>query len=337
MKSFPLAIPLALSMKAPLVIVALAATLGASSNGTAQSYPVRPITIVVPFSAGGPTDTLARIMGERMRTALGQPVLVDNTTGAGGSIGTGKVVRSAPDGYMASIGHWGTHVVNGAYYTLPFNLLTDFEPVAMIASNPQIIISKPAVPAKNLKELSAWISANQDKALMGAGSIGGASHMAAIYYGNRIGVKFHVVPYRGGAPALQALLAGEIDLYVTQISNVAGHIKAGTVRAYAVTANTRQAAAPEVPTVDEAGLPGLHISVWHGIWLPKGTPREVVMKLNAAIVETLADAAVQQRFVQLGQEIPAREQQTPEGLFAYHKAEIDKWWPMIKAAGLKAE
>jgi tripartite-type tricarboxylate transporter receptor subunit TctC len=293
--------------------------------------------MVVPFSAGGPTDTLARIMGERMRTTLGQPVLVDNTTGAGGSIGTGKVVRSAPDGYMVSIGHWGTHVVNGAYYTLPFNLLTDFEPVAMIASNPQIIISKTAVPAKNLKELNAWISANQDKALMGAGSIGGASHMAAIYYGNRIGVKFHVVPYRGGAPALQALLAGEIDLYVTQISNVAGHIKAGTIRAYAVTANTRQAAAPEVPTVDEAGLPGMHISIWHGIWLPKGTPREVVMKLNAAIVETLADAAVRQRFADLGQEIPAREQQTPEGLFAHHKAEIDKWWPMIKAAGLKAE
>jgi len=324
-------------MKAPLVIVALAATFGASSTGTAQSYPSRPITIVVPFSAGGPTDTLARIMGERMRTTLGQPVLVDNTTGAGGSIGTGKVVRSAPDGYMVSIGHWGTHVVNGAYYTLPFNLLTDFEPVAMIASNPQIIISKTAVPAKNLKELNAWISANQDKALMGAGSIGGASHMAAIYYGNRIGVKFHVVPYRGGAPALQALLAGEIDLYVTQISNVAGHIKAGTIRAYAVTANTRQAAAPEVPTVDEAGLPGMHISIWHGIWLPKGTPREVVMKLNAAIVETLADAAVRQRFADLGQEIPAREQQTPEGLFAHHKAEIDKWWPMIKAAGLKAE
>ena len=337
MKSLLHAISLALSMKAPLVIVALAATFGVSSNGTAQSYPSRPITIVVPFSAGGPTDTLARIMGERMRATLGQPVLVDNTTGAGGSIGTGKVVRSAPDGYMVSIGHWGTHVVNGVYYTLPFNLLTDFEPVAMIASNPQIIISKTAVPAKNLKELNAWISANQDKVLMGAGSIGGASHMAAIYFGNRIGVKFHFVPYRGGAPALQALLAGEIDLYVTQISNVAGHIKAGTIRAYAVTASTRQAAAPEVPTVDEAGLPGLHISIWHGIWLPKGTPREVVMKLNAAVVETLADAAVRQRFADLGQEIPVREQQTPEALFAHHKAEIDKWWPMIKAAGLKAE
>jgi tripartite-type tricarboxylate transporter receptor subunit TctC len=292
---------------------------------------------VVPFSAGGPTDTLARIMGERMRKTLGQAILVDNTTGAGGTVGTAKVVRSPPDGYMVSIGHWGTHVVNGVYYSLPYNLLTDFEPVAMIATNPQVIISKNAVPATNLKELVAWISANQGKALMGTGGIGGASHMAAIYFGNRIGVKFHYVPYRGGAPALQALLGGEIDLYVTQVSNIAGHIKAGKLRAYAVTANTRQAAAPEVPTVDEAGLPGLHTAIWHGIWLPKGTPRDVVMKLNGAIVETLADPTVRQRFAELGQEIPARDQQTPEVLFAHHKAEIDKWFPIIKAAGLKAE
>jgi tripartite-type tricarboxylate transporter receptor subunit TctC len=276
-------------------------------------------------------------MGERMRKTLGQAILVDNTTGAGGTVGTGKVVRSPPDGYMVSIGHWGTHVVNGVYYSLPYNLLTDFEPVAMIATNPQVIISKNAVPATNLKELVAWISANQGKVLMGTGGIGGASHMAAIYFGNRIGVKFHYVPYRGGAPALQALLGGEIDLYVTQVSNIAGHIKAGKLRAYAVTANTRQAAAPEVPTVDEAGLPGLHTAIWHGLWLPKGTPREVVMKLNGAIVETLADTTVRQRFAELGQEIPARDQQTPEVLFAHHKAEIDKWWPIIKAAGLKAE
>ena len=337
MRSLLPVMPLAMSVKAPLVIFALAATFGADLSGIAQSYPSRPITIVVPFSPGGPSDTLARIVGERMRKILGQTVLVYNTPGASGSIGTGKVVRSVPDGHTLGIGHWGTHVVNGAYYSLPFNLLTDLEPVALIASNPQVIISKTAVPAKNLRELIAWISANQDKVLMGTGSAGSASHMAAIYFGNMIGVKFHVVAYRGGAPALQALLAGEIDLYVPQVSNVAGHIKAGKVRAYAVTANTRLAAVPEVPTVDEAGLPGLHLSNWHGIWLPKGTPREVVMKLNAAIVETLADPAVQQRLADLGQEIPAREQQTPEALFAHHKAEIDKWWPVIKAAGLKPE
>ncbi|MBI3919471.1 MAG: tripartite tricarboxylate transporter substrate binding protein BugD [Betaproteobacteria bacterium] len=324
-------------MKALLVICVLAATVGASSSGTAQSYPSKPVTIVVPFSAGGPTDTLARIVGERMRKPLGQPVLVDNTTGAGGSVGTGKVVRAPPDGYLVSIGHWGTHVVNGVYYSLPFNVLTDFEPVAMIATNPQVIISKNAVPAGNLKELIAWISANQDKVLMGTGGIGGASHMAAIYFGDRIGVKFHYVPYRGGAPALQALLGGEFDLYVTQVSNITTHVKSGRVRAYAVTAKTRQAAAPEIPTVDEAGLPGLHTAIWHGIWLPKNTPKDVVMKLNAAIVETLADPGVRKRFGDLGQEIPPREQQTPEALFVHHKSEIDKWWPIIKASGLKAE
>jgi tripartite-type tricarboxylate transporter receptor subunit TctC len=324
-------------MKALLATCMFAVFMAASSIGTAQSYPARPITIVVPFSAGGPTDTLARIVSEPMKRALGQTVVIDNTTGAGGSIGVGRVARAAPDGYMLSIGHWGTHVVNGAYYSLPFNLLTDFEPVAMIASNPQVIISKNAVPARNLKELIAWISANQGKVLMGTGGVGGASHMGAIYFQNMIGAQFQYVPYRGGAPAMQALLGGEIDLYVTQISNITAHVKAGRIRAYAVTANTRQAAAPEIPTVDEAGLPGLHTAIWHGIWLPKGTPKDIIMKLNAAIVETLADPAVRERFADLGQEIPAREQQTPEALFAHHKAEIEKWWPIIKAAGLKAE
>jgi len=320
-------------------LAAFLALIGALSTADiiAQPYPSRPVTIVVPFSAGGPTDVLARLLSDRMRKPLGQPVLVDNTTGAGGSIATGKVVRAAPDGYTVCIGHWGTHVVNGAYYSLPFDVLNDFAPVALIASNPQLIIAKVAVPARDLKEVIAWINANQGKVLMGTGGVGGASHMAAIYFQNAINAKFQYVNYRGGAPALQAVLGGEVDLYVTQISNVAAQIKAGKVRAYAVTAPTRQAAAPEVPTVDEAGLPGLHTSVWHGTWLPKNTPREIVMKLNGAVVETLADPAVRQRFLELGQEIPPREQQTPEALFAFQKAEIDKWWPMIRAAGLKPE
>ena len=324
-------------MKSLFVTCALAVTFGASSTGTAQSYPSRPITIVVPFSAGGPTDTLARLMVDRMRKTLGQSVIVDNTTGAGGSIAVAKVVRAAPDGYTVGIGHWGTHVVNGAYYSLPYSLLTDLEPVAMIASNPQVIVSKAAVPAKDLKELIAWITAYQGTLLMGLGGVGSASHMGAIYFQNMIGARFQYVPYRGGAPAMQALLAGEVDLYVTQISNITAHVKGGRIRAYAVTAQTRQVVAPEIPTVDEAGLPGMHTSVWHGYWLPKGTPRDIIMKLNAAIVDSLADPTVRQRFADLGQEIPAREQQTPEALGAYQKAEIDRWWPLIKAAGLKAE
>jgi tripartite-type tricarboxylate transporter receptor subunit TctC len=324
-------------MRELLVIVTLAVTVGASVNGAAQSYPTKPITMVVPFSAGGPTDTLARIMMEPMRKALGQPLLVDNTTGAGGTIATGRVVRAAPDGYMVVIGHWGTHVVNGAYYTLPFDLLNDFAQVAMIASNPQVIVSHLSIPAKNLKELISFIKANQSKVLMGTGGIGGASHMAGIYFLNKIGAKLQFVPYRGGAPAMQALVAGEIPLYVTQVSSAVAFTRAGRIRAYAVTAPNRQAAAPEIPTVDEAGLPGLHTAVWHGIWAPKATPRDIVMKLNAAIVETLADKPTRLRFADLGQEIPPREQQTPEALYAHQKAEIEKWWPLIKAAGLKAE
>ncbi len=324
-------------MKIQCALFAVAMALGLVAPGYAQPFPSRPITMIVPFSAGGPTDTLARLMSEPMRRFFGQTLVVENVTGAGGSIGVGRVARAAPDGYTVSIGHWGTHVVNGAYYKLTFDLLKDLAPVALIATNPQVVVSKASLPAQNLKELTAWIKTHHDKLKFGTGGVGGASHIAGIYFMNRVGVKTDYVPYRGGAPAMQALLSGEIDLYMTQVASAVGHMRAGKIRAYFVSAQTRQAAAPEIPTADEAGMPGLYTSVWHGLWVPAKTPRDVVTKLNAATMETLADDGIRKRFTDLGQDIPARAEQTPQALAAHHKAEIDKWWPLMKAAGIKAE
>ncbi|TWT10023.1 tripartite tricarboxylate transporter substrate-binding protein [Reyranella sp. CPCC 100927] len=309
----------------------------AAAGAHAQPYPSKPITIVVPFSAGGPTDTLARIMADRMSRTLGQTVLVDNTTGAAGTVGVGRVARAPADGYTIGIGHWSTHVVNGAVYKLNYDLLNDFAPVALFASNPQLLVAKKAVAAKDLKELVSWIKDNPDKVTVGTAGVGAASHVSGVYFAQKISGKVQFIPYRGAAPAMQDLVAGQIDIMFDQAANSLPQVRADKIKAYAVTAKTRLAAAPEIPTVDEAGLPGLYISVWHGLWLPKGTPNDIVAKLNAAVVEALADSTVREKFATLGQEIPPPAQQTPEALFAYHKAEIDLWWPLIKAAGIKVE
>src|ERR1700731_2176106 len=316
-----------------LHLAAGAAALPAVSRiARAQSYPTRPMTMVVPYSAGGPTDTIARIMAERMRTPLGQVILVENTTGAAGTIGVGRVARAAPDGYTISIGHWGTHVVNGAIYEMPYHVLNHFEPVSLVATNPQLIVSKKAVPAKDLKELIGWLEANAATAPHGS-----TSHVSGVYFQNITGTQVQFVPYRGAGPAMQDLVAGQIDIMIDQAANSIPQVRAGTIKAYAVTDKVRLAAAPEIPTVDEAGVPGLHIAIWHGLWMPKGTPKEIVAKLNAAVVDSLADANVRKRLADLGQENPPRGDQNPQTLYAYHKAEIEKWWPILKAANIKGE
>jgi tripartite-type tricarboxylate transporter receptor subunit TctC len=319
------------------IVFALVATLGINSVASAQTYPSRPITMVVPFAAGGPVDTVARILADPMRRTLGQTVVVDNTTGAAGTIGVGRVARAAPDGHTVSIGHWSTHVVNGAIYSLQYDLLNDLEPVAMIASNPMVIVTKNAAPAKDLNELLAWVKTNQDKLLVGTSGVGSGTHMSGVYFQNVTGTKLTFVPYRGTGPAMQELLAGRLDLIVDQLSNSLPQVRGGRIRAYAVTAKTRSPAAADVPSVDEAGLAGFHMSIWYGTWVPRGTPKGTIAKLNSAIVESLADSVVRQRLGDLGLEITPRDQQTPEALRAHHKAEIEKWWPMIKAAGIKVE
>jgi tripartite-type tricarboxylate transporter receptor subunit TctC len=324
-------------MRKPVFAAAIAAAFALIGNAQAQPYPSRPITMVVPFAAGGPTDTLARILGERLRVSLGQTIVIENTTGAAGSIGVGRVVRSAPDGYTIGIGHWSTHVVNGAIYPLNYDLLRDLDPVALLPANPQLIVTRPTVPAKDLKELIAWVKENQDKISGGTAGAGSASHVGGIYFQQKTATSYTFVPYRGTGPAIQDLIAGQIDIMVDQSSNSLPHVQNGKLRAFAVTASKRLASAPDIPSVDEAGLPGFYISVWHGLWVPHGTPPEAIARLTAAAQDAMADPAVQKRLGELGQEIPPREQQTPEGLAKHQKAEIEKWWPIIKAANIKAE
>jgi len=264
-------------------------------------------------------------------------VIVETVTGAAGTVGVGRVAKEPPDGYTLSIGHWSTHVINGAVYQLPYDLLADLEPVAMIASNPLLIVAHPAFPPKDLKEMIEWLKAHPDKASAGTAGAGSASHVGGIYFQNATGTKFQYIPYRGTGPAMQDLVGGRIELMFDQASNSMPHLRNGRIKAYAVTAKNRLASAPEIPTVDEAGLPGLYLSIWYGIWAPKGTAPEIIARLNGAVVASLADPDTRKRLADLGQEIPPRDEQTPQALRAFQKAEIEKWWPIIKAANIKGE
>jgi tripartite-type tricarboxylate transporter receptor subunit TctC len=308
-----------------------------SRNAVAQAFPTRPVTMIVPFPAAGPADVLARTLSERMGVSLRQSVIVENISGAAGSIGVGRVARAAPDGYTLVLGNLGTHVFNGAIYSLAYDLVNDFEAVALLPSNNQLIIASNATPAKDLRELIAWVKSNSAKVTGGTAGPGSPSHVTAVYFQTMIGARFQLVPYRGTPQVLQDLVAGRIDILFDQASSSLPQVRGGNVKAFAVTAKSRLAAAPEIPSVDEAGLPGFYTTYWFGLWAPKGTPGSVIDRLNSALVETLADATVRSRLGELGSEVPAREQQTPRALVTLQKAEIEKWWPIIKAANIKGE
>jgi tripartite-type tricarboxylate transporter receptor subunit TctC len=319
------------------VLAALVATLVFGVSARADDFPSHPITIMVPFAAGGPSDAMARILGDRMKTVLGQPLVIENVTGAGGSIGVGRVVRSPADGYTIGFGHLGTHVANGAVYKLGYDLVADLEPIVMLPSNPMIVVSKNAVPAKTLNELLAWLRSRPEPVTAGTAGLGSGSHIAGLYFENATGIKLQFVPYRGTAPAMNDLVAGQIDLIIDQTSNSINQVRAGTIRAYAVADDKRVESAPNIPTTDEAGLPGFHMTLWSGLWAPKGTPKQIVAKLNAAAVDALNDPVVQKQFENLGLQMPPENQLTPQALGDWQKAEIAKWWPMIKAAHIAVE
>ena len=317
--------------------VAAGLILGAAAPASAEDYPSRPITMIVPLAPGGSTDTLGRVMAQGMRATLGQPVIVENTAGAAGTIGVTRAVRAAPDGYTVLWGMWGTNVANGAIYSLDFDFLKDFEPVALAMTQPFLIDARKTMPANNLKELVAWLKANPDKATMGTSGVGSPSHVAGVLMENLVGAKWQMVSYRSAGLATQDLLAGITDIQLDTPAVSLPHVKSGDLKAYAVTAKDRIAVAPEIPTTDEAGLPGFYFSFWHAMWVPKGTPKAIIAKLNAAVVAALADPDTRKKLTDLAQVIYPREQQTPDALHAFQKAEIEKWWPIIKAAGIKAE
>ena len=320
-----------------LIVALVVAAFAAAAGAHAQSYPSRPITLIVPYPAGGPSDTLARVLAEALRGPLGQPVIVENVSGAGGSIGTGRVANSAPDGYTLSLGHVQTHVLNGATQNLNYDVVKDFEPVTLIADTPQWVVARAAFPANDLKEMVAWMKANPGKATAGTVGVGGPTDIAGLYFQRHTGTSFQFVPYRGGAPLIQDLLSGQIDLTFGQAANYLAPVRNGLLKPYAVLANKRWWAAPEVPTIQEAGGPELVSTFWHGLWVAKGTPKDIVAKLNTAVSQALDDPGLKKRFTDIGQEIWPRDKQNPAALAAHQKAEIERWWPIVKDAGIKAQ
>jgi tripartite-type tricarboxylate transporter receptor subunit TctC len=317
--------------------IAAAIWLGCGSLAFSEDYPTRPITMIVPFPAGGATDTLARFLGEKMRPALGQPIVIENVGGAAGSIGVTRAVRSPADGYTLSIGTSTTHMLTGGLYNLPFDLMKALEPIILIGNEPLMLIGKKDFPADDLKGLIAWLKANPGKASVGIAGVGATGHLAGISFQKATGTKFEFVPYRGNGPALQDLLGGQIDFMMEPSSNFRSQLGTGNLKPFAVTGHARLPSAPNIPTVDEAGVPGFFASLWYGLWVPKGTSKDIIAKLNATMTQVLFDPQVRQRFADLGIQITPIDQQSPEALRAYQKAEAERWWPIIKAANIKVE
>ena len=319
------------------VVVATLLGLGSTGAARAENYPTRAITMIVPFPAGGATDTLARFLAEKMRAILGQSVIIENVAGAAGSIGVGRAVRSAPDGYTLSIGTSTTHMLTGGLYALSFDLLKDLQPVIQIGSEPLLIVGRKSLPADDLKGLIGWLKANPDRASVGIAGVGATGHLTGISFQKETGTKFQFVPYRGNAPAMQDLLAEQIEFMIEPLSNFKSLVGAGSVKPFAITGKARLPSWPDIPTADEAGVPGFFASLWYGLWVPKDTPKDIIAKLNATMVQALADPSVQKRFEELGIQITPLQQQSPEALRAFQQAEADRWWPIIRAANLKGE
>jgi tripartite-type tricarboxylate transporter receptor subunit TctC len=303
----------------------------------AQNYPTRPITIIVGFTAGGPTDVGARILAEQMKSLLGQPVIVENVTGANGSIAVGRVVRAVPDGYTLSIGDLGTHVANQVTYALAYDLQKELQPIALLRTSSSIAAARKGMPARDLKGLIAWLRSNPEKATAGTGGVGGAEHLAGLIFQKVTGTRFQFIPYRGIAPAIQDMISGQIDMAFASPTALLPHIRSERLEAYAVMADRRMEAAPDIPSTDEAGAPGAYYLNWAGLWTTKGTPQDVVAKLSAAVSSALSSPVVKARYADFGNDIAPPELQSPEGLARFQKAEIDKWWPIIKAANIRAE
>jgi tripartite-type tricarboxylate transporter receptor subunit TctC len=321
-----------------LQLTAGAAALPALSQAAAaDTFPSRPITIVCPFAAGGATDVMSRVLADPMGKALGQTIIVEDLTGAAGAIGVAKVVRAPADGYTLSVGTLTTHVLIGGLYKLDFDLLNDLTPIAELGFEPLLICVKNSLPVKNLQELIAWLKANPGKASVGIPGVGSTGNLAGIAFQKMTGTTFQFVPYRGDGPAVQDMMAGQIDMMIEPSSNFTAQVLAGTIRAIAVPAKTRMTSLPDVPTTDEAGLPGFYASIWFGLWAPKGTPKDIIARLNTATVSALADPNVKDRLAKLGQTVSARDMQTPEALGKFQKAEAAKWWPVIKDANIKVD